>query len=74
MARASRWAARVPATVAVYLAVAMVVMLFAHIWLRRFSRGPVELAWLWCFDRLDQLIPATRPMRDEIPSRERSVR
>lgn len=36
---------RVPATVAIYLAVAAVVMAFAHVWLRRFRRGPVE--WLW---------------------------
>jgi uncharacterized protein len=66
--------ARVPATVAVYLAVAMVVMLFAHLWLRRFSRGPVELAWLWCYDRLDKAIPAARPAGDEIRAGERSVR
>ncbi|TDK27500.1 DUF418 domain-containing protein [Luteimonas aestuarii] len=36
---------RVPATVAVFLAVAGMVMVFAHLWLRRFRRGPLE--WLW---------------------------
>lgn len=36
---------RTPATVAIYLAVIAVVMCFAHLWLRRFRRGPVE--WLW---------------------------
>jgi uncharacterized protein len=36
---------RVPATIAVYLAVVTVVVAFAHLWLRRFDRGPVE--WLW---------------------------
>ncbi|WP_448612281.1 DUF418 domain-containing protein [Geodermatophilus sp. URMC 60] len=36
---------RVPATIAVYLAVVAVVVAFAHLWLRRFDRGPVE--WLW---------------------------
>lgn len=37
--------ARVPFTVAVYVAVCTVIALFAHCWLRRFERGPVE--WLW---------------------------
>ncbi|WP_328396786.1 DUF418 domain-containing protein [Nocardia sp. NBC_00416] len=37
--------ARVPFTVAIYLVVISVVALFAHCWLRRFERGPVE--WLW---------------------------
>lgn len=37
--------ARVPFTIATYLVVAVVVALFAHFWLRRFERGPVE--WLW---------------------------
>lgn len=36
---------RVPATVAIYFVVAVVTMTFAHLWLRRFDRGPVE--WLW---------------------------
>ena len=38
-------AVRVPATVALYLAVVAVVVTFAHLWLRRFARGPME--WLW---------------------------
>ncbi|MFC8531809.1 DUF418 domain-containing protein [Nocardia sp. NPDC057227] len=38
-------AARVPFTVGVYLAVALAVLGCAHLWLRRFPRGPVE--WLW---------------------------
>ena len=38
-------AVRVPATVALYLAVVAVVVTFAYLWLRRFARGPVE--WLW---------------------------
>lgn len=37
--------ARVPFTVAVYLVVAVIIVGFAHLWLRRFDRGPVE--WLW---------------------------
>ncbi|MGW8651451.1 DUF418 domain-containing protein, partial [Nocardia salmonicida] len=37
--------ARVPFTVAIYLLVAAAIILFAHLWLRRFERGPVE--WLW---------------------------
>lgn len=38
-------AARVPSTIGLYLAVAAVVAGSAHLWLRRFPRGPVELAW-----------------------------
>ncbi|OCB44095.1 hypothetical protein A5721_21670 [Mycobacterium vulneris] len=45
LAAATPTAQRVPATVAVYLVVVAVVMCFAHLWLRRFRRGPVE--WLW---------------------------
>ncbi|WP_460696904.1 DUF418 domain-containing protein [Nocardia thraciensis] len=37
--------ARVPFTVAIYLAVCAIMLIFAHVWLRRFDRGPVE--WLW---------------------------
>ena len=36
---------RVPATVALYLLVSAAIMLFAHLWLRRFSRGPLEGLW-----------------------------
>ncbi|MFI1917780.1 DUF418 domain-containing protein [Nocardia sp. NPDC020380] len=37
--------ARVPFTVGVYLLVCALMLAFAHFWLRRFARGPVE--WLW---------------------------
>ncbi|MGW1738461.1 DUF418 domain-containing protein [Nocardia sp. NPDC001965] len=37
--------ARVPFTIGIYLTVCVVIALFAHLWLRRFERGPVE--WLW---------------------------
>jgi uncharacterized protein len=36
---------RTAGTVGLYLLVAAAVMTFAHLWLRRFERGPVE--WLW---------------------------
>ncbi|RBO94315.1 DUF418 domain-containing protein [Nocardia puris] len=36
---------RVPFTIAVYVVVAIVLMGAAHLWLRRFERGPVEWAW-----------------------------
>jgi uncharacterized protein len=36
---------RVPGTVAVFALVGGLVMLAAHLWLRRFARGPLE--WLW---------------------------
>ncbi|GEM34170.1 hypothetical protein NN3_51770 [Nocardia neocaledoniensis NBRC 108232] len=38
-------AARVPFTIGIYLLVVALITLFAHLWLRRFQRGPVE--WLW---------------------------
>ncbi|NUP26823.1 MAG: DUF418 domain-containing protein, partial [Nocardia sp.] len=37
--------ARVPFTIGIYLTVCVVIAVFAHLWLRRFERGPVE--WLW---------------------------
>ncbi|MEV6772126.1 DUF418 domain-containing protein [Nocardia sp. NPDC051030] len=37
--------ARVPFTVGIYLLVSALMLTFAHFWLRRFERGPVE--WLW---------------------------
>ncbi|WP_081706325.1 DUF418 domain-containing protein [Nocardia sp. CNY236] len=36
---------RVPFTIGVYLLVALLIACGAHLWLRRFERGPVE--WLW---------------------------
>jgi uncharacterized protein len=36
---------RVPVTIAIYIVVIAIVMTFAHVWLRRYDRGPVE--WLW---------------------------
>ncbi|MGY0499799.1 DUF418 domain-containing protein [Nocardia sp. FBN12] len=37
--------ARVPFTIGIYLLVVALIVGFAHLWLRRFERGPVE--WLW---------------------------
>jgi uncharacterized protein len=53
-------AERVPATVLVYVLVATAIAAAATGWLRRFERGPLELAWHWCFDRLDRAIPEQR--------------
>lgn len=50
-------AERVPGTVLVYAVAAVVITIAATLWLRRFTRGPLELAWLWCFDRLNQTFP-----------------
>jgi len=61
-------AERVPGTVALYLVVAVVITTTATGWLRRFERGPLELAWLWCFDRLDQAFPETDGSRPRITS------
>lgn len=51
---------RVPGTIGVFLVTIAVVMTFAHLWLRRFPRGPVELGWLWCFDRIDAALGPAR--------------
>ncbi|QEW03153.1 DUF418 domain-containing protein [Microbacterium lushaniae] len=40
---AAAW--RIPVTVAGFVAITAVVVLLAHLWLRRFALGPVE--WLW---------------------------
>jgi uncharacterized protein len=53
---------RVPATVAIYHVVAAVTMTFAHLWLRRFDRGPVE--WLW--NSTYQAITRPRTNRDTV--------
>jgi uncharacterized protein len=65
---------RVPGTVLIYLAVTVAISTAATLWLLRFGRGPLELAWLWCFERLDQAIPETRLAPDESATRERSIR
>lgn len=40
---AAQW--RVPVTVGAFLLLAAVVVLAAHLWLRRFELGPVERLW-----------------------------
>jgi len=52
---------RVPGTIAIYLAVALVVILMANLWLTRFSRGPVELAWVAAYDAITRRLPARGP-------------
>ncbi|KAA8886018.1 DUF418 domain-containing protein [Nocardia colli] len=44
--------ARVPFTVGIYLLVSLIIATGAHIWLRRFERGPVEWAWNRSFQAL----------------------
>ncbi|MEU4315224.1 DUF418 domain-containing protein [Nocardia sp. NPDC024068] len=53
--------ARVPFTVAIYLVVIVVIGCFAHLWLRRFARGPVEWLWQASYQRLtgEHRTPAT---------------
>jgi hypothetical protein len=34
------------------------VVLVAASWMHQFDRGPVELAWVWCFDAINAAIPA----------------
>ncbi|MBF6180453.1 DUF418 domain-containing protein [Nocardia otitidiscaviarum] len=54
--------ARVPFTIAVYLGVAAAMLVFAHLWLRRFDRGPVEWLWNACYRAIAERgsAPATR--------------
>lgn len=40
------------ATYAAFVAIALLLVLFSRLWLRRFSRGPFELAWNWCYRKL----------------------
>ena len=42
----------VPATVALYLAIAAVLMMFSRFWLSRFERGPLEWLWHRGYDRI----------------------
>jgi uncharacterized protein len=49
---------RVPGTITLYLVVVVIISTFAHLWLRRFRRGPLELAWLWCFQQIDARLSA----------------
>lgn len=43
---------RLPLTVAAYLGICAAMVLFAHLWQRRFSRGPVEWAWVRGYEAL----------------------
>jgi uncharacterized protein len=38
-------------TLLIYAAVCTIVVTFAHLWLRRFARGPLEAAWTWAYQR-----------------------
>ncbi|OCH81833.1 DUF418 domain-containing protein [Gordonia sp. UCD-TK1] len=42
----------VPATVSLYLGIAVVLMLFSRFWLSRFERGPLEWLWHRSYDRI----------------------
>jgi len=55
LARSVDAAWRTPATVAIYLCVAACVLLFAHLWLRRFARGPLEWIWHALYRRLSSV-------------------
>ncbi|MFG1795304.1 DUF418 domain-containing protein [Nocardia sp. NPDC049149] len=44
--------AKVPFTVGIYLLVSLIIIAGAHLWLRRFDRGPVELLWNRSFELL----------------------
>lgn len=38
---------RLPVTLAAFVLVCLSIMVLAHLWLRRFGRGPVESLWTW---------------------------
>ncbi|MEE3851473.1 DUF418 domain-containing protein [Gordonia sp. LSe1-13] len=50
----------VPATIALFVAITVVMMLGSHLWLTRFERGPLE--WLW--HRGYERLASTSPRRD----------
>ncbi len=54
---------RTPATLAAWAAISAVIVLAAHLWLRRFRLGPVE--WLW--KRGEQLLPERRRADAPVP-------
>ncbi|MCU1643088.1 MAG: hypothetical protein JWN03_3363 [Nocardia sp.] len=56
---------RVLFTLAVYLIVSALMLAFAHVWLRRFARGPVE--WLWNTSYLALTTRGTRESRPAEP-------
>jgi uncharacterized protein len=37
-------------TIALYPVVCALVITFAHVWLRRFARGPLEAVWAWAYE------------------------
>jgi len=52
---------RVPATIGLYLLVCALIMVFAHAWLQRFQRGPLELLWQLAHQRAVRVSTLLRP-------------
>ncbi|SDT19598.1 DUF418 domain-containing protein [Microlunatus soli] len=63
---------RVPGTMIIFAATAVLIALFAALWQLRFARGPVELAWTWCYDKinsgLDRVLSKPQPEREAVVS------
>lgn len=62
---------RVPGTMLIFVGTVALIALFAWIWLSRFSRGPVESAWTWCFEKINSALgpegpAAAEPERDQL--------
>jgi uncharacterized protein len=62
---ASWW---VPGTMIIFAVTVLLIATFADLWLRRFSRGPVELAWTWCFAKINTIL-GPEPVREEVQAR-----
>lgn len=58
---------RVPGTMIIFVVTATTIAIFAALWLRRFSRGPVELAWTWCYTKINNVLDRLRPAEQQIP-------
>lgn len=61
---------RVPGTMIIFAGTAILIALFAALWQLRFSRGPVELAWTWCYDKinkvLDRILPTPQQRQEPV--------
>ena len=59
----------VPGTMIIFVVVVAGITVFADLWQRRFSRGPIEWAWSWCYERVNALlgpVPSQGRERDQV--------
>lgn len=56
---------RVPGTMIIFAATAVLIAAFAAAWQLHFSRGPVELAWTWCYDKINSMVDRILPQKPQ---------